>query len=125
LPVMENLKVLEYRVRQLKARVPAFTVEQFDLHPRPERLHLAVVAALSGQSRAAERRSVGAASWCLFESPEAFFLVSGSIGDRAECGAEVVDLGGDAAERAGIVTAVAVFFYDGTQFGVAQTRYRQ
>jgi hypothetical protein len=34
LPVVDDLKVLEDRDSQLKARVPALTVEQFDLRPR-------------------------------------------------------------------------------------------
>ena len=50
----------------------------------------------------------------MFESSEAFFLVSDSVGEGVERGAEVVDLGGDVGEGAGVVAAVAVFFDDGT-----------
>ena len=37
--VVEDLDVLECRVRQLCSGLPSFPVEQFDLHRRPERLH--------------------------------------------------------------------------------------
>jgi hypothetical protein len=37
LPIVEDLKVLEDGVGQLEPRVPPLPVQQFDLHPRPER----------------------------------------------------------------------------------------
>ena len=49
-----------------------------------------------------------------FEVSESFFLVSDSVSERAECGAEVIDFGGEAGEGAGVVAAVAVFFDDGS-----------
>ena len=51
LPVVEDLKVLEDRVAQLEACVPAFAVEELDLYPRSEGFHLAVVVAVADRSR--------------------------------------------------------------------------
>ena len=45
LAVMEDLEVLEDRVRQLHPSPPAPTVQEFDLHPAPERLDHGVMEA--------------------------------------------------------------------------------
>jgi len=45
LPVVEDFQVLEDRVGQFDTRLPASLVEEFDLHPRPERFDHRVVVA--------------------------------------------------------------------------------
>lgn len=44
--VVDRLKVLEDGVCQLKPCVSGFTVEEFNLHARPERFHVAVVVTI-------------------------------------------------------------------------------
>jgi transposase InsO family protein len=47
--VVEDLEVLEDRVREIDASTPAAGVEQLDLHPRPERFdHRIVIAVADG-----------------------------------------------------------------------------
>ena len=46
LPVVEDFKVLEDGVGQLQAGFPAPTVQEFDLHARPERLDDGVIEAV-------------------------------------------------------------------------------
>lgn len=50
LTVVEDLKVLEDRVGELETGVPSLAVEELDLHPRPERFHLAVVVAVTDRA---------------------------------------------------------------------------
>src|SRR4029450_5483189 len=47
LSVVEDLQVLKDRIRQLDAGAPAVSVQQLDLHPRPERLDHGVVVAVA------------------------------------------------------------------------------
>jgi hypothetical protein len=46
-------------------------------------------------------------------------LVADPVGESLHGGAEAVNFGGEAGERAGVVAAVSVFFDDGTKFGIA------
>ena len=85
-----------------------------------------IVIALSGQSWALRMcrpfawcRSVGFGSGVGFESAESFFLVSDSVGEGADGGAEVSDFGGEAGEGAGVVAAVFVFLDHGPQLWIA------
>ena len=46
-PVVEDLDVVEHRVRKFDSRLPSLAVEQLNLHARPERLHHGVVESAS------------------------------------------------------------------------------
>ena len=46
-------------------------------------------------------------------------MAADSVGESFDGGAEMADFGGEAGERARVVAAVAVFFDDSTEFGVA------
>jgi len=55
LPVVEDLKVLEDGVREFDAGLPSFSVQQFDLHPGPERFDHRVVEAITDRSHRREQ----------------------------------------------------------------------
>jgi hypothetical protein len=50
LTVVEDLKVLEDRIGELETGVLSLVVQELDQHPRPERLHLAVVVAVTDRA---------------------------------------------------------------------------
>lgn len=55
--VVEDLDVLEDRVRELDPRLPLLPVQQLDLHARPERLHHRIVQAIAdGPERGQQAR---------------------------------------------------------------------
>jgi len=59
-----------------------------------------------------------AAGWC-FEVAESFFLLSDSVSEGFESGAEVGDLGGEAGEGSRVVGLVTVFVDNRSEVGVA------
>ena len=66
----------------------------------------------------------GSVSWrcgglAAFDVAESFFLVSDSVGEGLEPGAEVGDLSGESGEGVWVVAVAAVFFDDGSELGVA------
>src|SRR4051812_24112781 len=58
---VEDLDVLEDRVREFDPRLPAARVEQFDLHPRPERLDHRVVITVADRSHRREQAGLARA----------------------------------------------------------------
>ncbi len=55
LSVVEDLKVLEDRIGEFDAGLPSFPVQQFDLHPGPERFDHRVVEAIADRSHRREQ----------------------------------------------------------------------
>lgn len=49
-PVVEHFDVLEDCVRQLDPGLPLLTVQQFDLHRRPEGFHHGIVEAVADRA---------------------------------------------------------------------------
>src|SRR6476646_2298866 len=65
LAVVPDLDVVEVRVGQLDAGGPPLPIEEFDLHPRPERLDHGVVVAVADRAYRGSSRS----PWPLGEGP--------------------------------------------------------
>jgi len=79
LSVVPDLEVIEDRVGELDAGVPLLAVEQFDLHPGPERLDHGVVVAVTD---AAHRREQNGAPGALGEGPGAKLNALVGVDDR-------------------------------------------
>src|ERR1700680_4278676 len=78
LTVMEDLEVFEDRVRQLASGAPSLAVEEFDLHPTPERLDDRIVVAVAD---GAHRRDESG-----FERPGSELTVGGPRpGRKTDC----------------------------------------
>ena len=77
--------------------------------------------AVGGEARCrGPGRSDGfAAGLAAFDVAEPFFLVSDSVGEGLEPGAEVGDLSGESGEGVWVVAVAAVFFDDGSELRVA------
>ena len=65
LTIVEDLEVVEDGVRQLDSCAPTLPVEEFDLHPAPERLDEGIVVAVprSNPSTATARKSRKLSNW--------------------------------------------------------------
>ena len=57
-PVVETFDVFEDRVRQLESGTPALPVEQFGLHPGPERLDDGVVVGVADGAHRGQQAGV-------------------------------------------------------------------
>jgi len=88
LAIVEDLEVVEDRVRQLDASAPPFSVQQLDLHPAPERLHDRVVETIPDRTHWGEQTGVEGSPG---ERPRGELRALVAVNNGASVGSALVD----------------------------------